>query len=128
MQEERRPLNVKIAKLLGWTWDDLFALSPSGAMFQRAKDLDSEKPFFDPWWWLEDYAGSMSVAWKVIEFLAERGLNPVIEHDTDYGANKRTGWSVHIDRRCLVELVPLEELPEGICRAALSFKIRKIRR
>lgn len=64
-----------------------------------------------PW-----YSTDIAAAWQVVEKLRPRTFR--LEFDTDYGINKRTGWTVCINAHCLVQFAATA--PRAICLAALK--------
>lgn len=57
-----RELDALIAeKVMGWTWDESTAWSPSGGRNSRTGRPD------DPWWWLPHYSTDIAAAWEVFE-------------------------------------------------------------
>ncbi len=63
-----RELDQSVAKIMGWSWYDLTAVSPNGSHCARVVDGMSG---LDPLWWLPHYSTSIEAAWEIIEKLKE---------------------------------------------------------
>lgn len=102
-------LDAAVARALGWTdvavawmtndYTNLGGKDPSG--------WESNVPA---------YSTSLSAAWS----LTNDWKSWRLDFDTDYGIDRRTGWSVHVNGCCLVQFAATA--PVAICRAFLLAK------
>lgn len=104
-----REMDKLIARLMGWTWDEESARSPTDGRNWR-------KPS-DPWWWLPHYSTDVGDAWEVVEkfrlFVMPWGS---AEDGAWVAADKR-------DANCRFTSVleHADTAPLAICRAALKL-------
>ncbi len=54
-----RDLDALIAEMMGWTWDEKTAHSPTGSRNDNRGKYE--------WWWLPKYSSDMAAAWEVVE-------------------------------------------------------------
>lgn len=59
MTTELRALDAECAELLGWTWNDVTAFSPTGVAIYAGVGRT------DPWWWVPEYSSDMNFAMEL---------------------------------------------------------------
>ena len=69
-----RLLNLRIAEMMGWKWDNESACSPAGGCYSRT--VQRRDGLF---WWLPHYSTDMRDAWKV----ALRFADVYLERDAE---------------------------------------------
>lgn len=58
-------MDKRIAKIMGWTWNDKTAYSPTGS----SNDMQRK----DPFWWLPYYSTDIAAAWQVVKYMKAKG-------------------------------------------------------
>jgi hypothetical protein len=69
MSDELRQLDTECARVLGWTWDEDSAYSPTGSKCAR--------PLGRRYWWLEHYSSDDTAARLLEDEIERRGLQEV---------------------------------------------------
>ncbi len=119
--EAGRELDERVAKLMGWSWDESTACSPTGSQYARhAMGI----PSLDPWWWMPEYSTNLEQAWRVVEkykayaFELERSPH---RRSVDQWWCKFTVPDSHWEYYCS----PYSATPAlAICRVAVNMAMR----
>lgn len=104
-----RELDALIAeKVLGWSWDEKTAISPSGS--RNAVKAG------DPFWWLPEYSIDIAAAWEVVEKMKQLDFNFTLQNDSFI-----SGWEAAFSKANSHTVWFREEsAPHAICLAALQ--------
>lgn len=114
-----RELDALIAeKVMGWTWDEKSAWSPSGSKWSRKVP---GKVILDEWGWLLHYSTDICAAWEVVEKMSQIGFKFVISNSVIGGLeSSEKPWCFFGKQGERVIDIVGHTIPHAICLAALK--------
>lgn len=115
-----RELDALVAeKVMGWTWDENTAWSPTGSRNARVADGDL-------WWWLPPYSTDIAAAWEVVERIRERWELTIDSSHRDPFNEYSLEWTIDLREHYLSTIPDIPcfssaSLPHLVCLVALAL-------
>ena len=110
--EQGRELDKVIAKFMGWTWDKLSAVDPSGRRYMIGAYHCNEEN-----WAFPHYSSEMSDAWEVVEKIALMNFDVAV-----IAQKNKSCCRIYPKDKIIHEIIYCDsDVAIAICNATLEF-------